>query len=166
MTSTHESGTYYWEVGAAECPHAPEPNIDTNGEAWDLWSEQHPVSDDVRICLSAPAGTACLTCSAEDGEMVAWDNCHERAHTKGHGTSEQRARHERITVDAAALECLERECEEFYDDNGEEIPGKETCSHFISMDICAGCSEEPTDANEFPTVVAWDACPQRAPIAA
>ena len=156
----HQPENWFHEAGGGHCPHGAEP--DRNTEAWDTWAEHHSGSpQNVYICLEAPAGECCGACSEEYDEAVPWEACRERARTRQQALPNPRT-HEPITVDAASLECLERECEEFFDDDGEEIPGKETCSHFISMDICAGCSEEPTDANEFPTVVAWDACPQRA----
>ncbi|MEU1433994.1 hypothetical protein ABZ438_07835 [Streptomyces sp. NPDC005786] len=161
MTDTHEPEAWFHEAGSDQCPHGAEP--DRTSDAWDVWADRHTGSpQDVYICLEAPAGEACGTCSAEDGEMVPWSACHERARTKEQPAPEQRAAHERITVQVAGLECLERECEEFFTDDGDEIPGKDTCSHFSEMDICAGCSEPPA-WGEFVTVVAWADCKQLAP---
>jgi hypothetical protein len=67
--------------------------------------------------------------------------------------------HRPVTVEVAGQECWEHECEEFYTDDGDEIPGKETCSHFHEMEICEACSEpSKADADSFPPVVAWADC--------
>lgn len=159
MTEQHESGAYYWNADTDDCPHGAEPNIETDGEAWDVWSDQHPVSDDGRICLGAPAGEACLDCSAEDGEMVPWAACREREHARPK-VAVTTTEHTPGIADVGSLECLERECEEFFDDEGDEIPGKTTCSHMREMEICLGCSPDP-ETSDLPPVVAWTDCPQR-----
>jgi hypothetical protein len=164
MTELHEPGAFYWEVGSDQCPHGAEPDIETEGEAWDLWRDRHPSSDDGPVCLDAPAGDACLACSAEDGEMVPWNRCRVRDHTRPKRAAaqkpEQPTAHVPLTVDVGSLECLERECEDFFDDEGDEIPSKETCSHLSEMEICEGCTGPHKDG-EFPVVVAWADCTQR-----
>lgn len=77
-TTAHEHGTFYWEAGSGECPHGPEPDHITQGELWDAWRERHPSADCGPICLDAPAGRACLTCSEEQGDMVPWRFCEVR----------------------------------------------------------------------------------------
>ncbi|MFD7860953.1 hypothetical protein [Streptomyces sp. NPDC059783] len=160
MSTDHTPENWFHEAGGDHCPHGAEP-ADRNSEVWDLWAEHHTGSpQDVYICLEAPAGQCCGACSEEFGEAVSWEACRERPRTASHSTGE-RTEHERITVQVAGLECLERECEEFFTDDGDEITGKETCSHFSEMDICSGCSEQPTASGEFPAVVAWTDCAAR-----
>lgn len=161
MTDTqHESGAYYWNADTDLCKHGAEPDIEADGEAWEVWSDRHPVSDDGRICLDAPAGEACLDCSAEDGEMVPWARCRIREHARPKQvvTPNASAKHEPLTVEVAGLECLERECEDFYTEDGDEIPGKDACSHMHNEEICAGCSVE-TDGL-FEPAIPWADCPQ------
>ncbi|MGC5400186.1 hypothetical protein ACPXCP_31155 [Streptomyces sp. DT20] len=162
MTTAHQPENWFHEAGSDDCPHGAEPQ-DRDSEAWDVWSDRHTGSpQDVYICLEAPAGQCCGACSEEFGEAVPWEGCRERPRAASHGTPQSHAPHERITVQVAGLECLERECEEFFDEEGDDIPGKETCSHFTEMDICAACSERPTASNEFPAVAAWTHCAERA----
>jgi hypothetical protein len=139
MTDTHESGAYYWNADTDECPHSTEPNIKTDGEAWDLWSDRHPVSDDGRICLDAPAGEACLACSAEDGEMVPWAACRVREHArpKQGVVPNVDAEHQPVTVWVGTFECLDRECEEYFTDDGDSDPGVERCSHIREETACS-----------------------------
>ncbi|MET9517462.1 hypothetical protein [Streptomyces sp. NPDC002994] len=162
ITEIHESGTFYWEPGAEECPHAAEPNYETEGDAWDVWTERHPASDNGRICLDAPAGEACLTCSEEEGDMVPWSRCRGRDHIRPLPglTRVDSTAHASLTVLVGGLECLERECEEFFTDDGDEIPGKTTCSHMHEEEVCGGCSVEQPDGI-FESTVAWVDCPQR-----
>ncbi|MCX4450638.1 hypothetical protein [Streptomyces sp. NBC_01789] len=137
---SHEHGTYYWEAGATECPHGPRPDPDTDGDAYDVWSDQHPTSDDVRICLNAPIGEACLDCSAEDGEYVPWAACRTREHAlPTHGmVPNPDADHQQVTVWVGTLECLERECEQYFTDDGDHDPGVERCSH-IREELACSC---------------------------
>lgn len=159
MTATddHKPEPWYWEANSDECPHGPEPEDDS--PEWDEWMDRHTwAPQDVRICLDAPAGTACPACSAECGDMVPWSRCENRDHARPlpKTTAPQ---HRPVTVEVAGLECLERECKEFFTDDGDEIPGKETCSHFRQMEVCEACSETPPgDADPFPPVVAWADC--------
>ena len=78
----HEHGPYYWNADSPHCNHGPDPDWNTNPEAHDLWADKHPISDDGRICLDAPAGEACLECSAEEGDMVPWSACRDRDHRR------------------------------------------------------------------------------------
>lgn len=155
----HEPTPFYWEAGSSECPHRAEPDPLTDGEAWDLWRERHPPSDDGLICLDAPALTGCQACSVEDGDMVAWSRCRNRKHARPR-RSEAR-QHRPVVADAGRLECLERECDEFYTEDGDEIPGKFSCSHMTQTEVCDACSPEPEDDDEYPSVVAWADCPAR-----
>ncbi|WP_331728764.1 hypothetical protein OG693_39315 (plasmid) [Streptomyces sp. NBC_01259] len=135
----HEPGAYFWNADSSFCKHGAEPDIDTDGEAWDLWSDRHPVSDDGHICLDAPAGEACLECSADDGEMVPWAACRVREHARPkHGVvPNPGAEHQQVTVWVGTVECLERECEEYFTDDGDIDPGVERCSHVREESACS-----------------------------
>lgn len=160
LTEQHQSGAFFWEVGSAECPHDPQPDHLTEGEAWDAWRERHPSAGCGPICLDAPAGEACLDCSEEEGDMVPWSACRSRDHARPVQSAAE-PQHRPITVTGGNLECLERECEDFFTDDGDEIPGKETCSHLSEMEICEACSEPPVGGlDNFPAVVAWADCAQ------
>ncbi|WP_309049057.1 hypothetical protein [Streptomyces sp.] len=161
MTSNydHEPTPFYWDADTEHCPHKPIPERYT--DAWDEWMTLgHQTYDDGVLCLSAPAGTCCPACSAEHGDMVAWSFCDNRQHARAFQPAKPR-QHQPVTVDVAGLECLERECEEYFTDDGDEIPGKEACSHVKQLVVCGGCSDEPTASNEFPAVVAWVDCAER-----
>lgn len=139
-TEQHEAGAFYWEAGSDECPHGPEPDYDTQPEAWDTWYERHTGSpQDVRICLDAPAGNACLQCTDDDGEMVPWEACRVREHArpKRGVVPSPGADHQPVTVLVGTLECLDRECDEYFGDDGDEIPGMEACSHIREEESCA-----------------------------
>jgi len=158
----HKPQPWFWEAGSDQCPHGPEPEDDMSPE-WDAWYERHTGSpQDVRICLDAPAGDVCGTCSEDDNEMVPWSACRARDRARRNETqvTEQPVAHAPVTVEVGLLDCLELECEEFFDEDGEEIPGKETCSHLTEMEICEGCTG-PWKDGEFPAVAAWADCPQR-----
>ncbi|MGA5182967.1 hypothetical protein ACPCBF_24830 [Streptomyces pseudogriseolus] len=165
MTDQHTPVQFYWGADTDYCPHT-EPDVDTDGEAWDAWRDRHPSSDDGPICLDAPYGEGCPTCSAEEGDMVPWSRCKTRSHTRAAATVAPQ--HRPVTVEVADLECLEGECEEYFNDYGDEIPGKTSCSHCERMEICEACSQPPAgDADPFPPVVAWADCQRRgAPVAA
>ncbi|MEU0992285.1 hypothetical protein [Streptomyces sp. NPDC005953] len=140
----HEQGAYFWSADGPYCKHGPEPDSETDGDAWDLWSDRHPVSDTGHtICLDAPAGEACLTCSAEEGDMVPWAACRVREHArpKNDIVPNPDAEHEQVTVWVGTQECLERECEEYFTDDGDEIPGKDRCSH-IREEVACSCQRE------------------------
>ncbi|MGW6531419.1 hypothetical protein [Streptomyces venezuelae] len=155
----HEPIPFFWEAGGDKCPHGPEP--DRNSPEAEAWWERHSGSpQDVYICLDAPAGACCPACTEEHGATVSWAFCQNRQHARAFQPSRPR-QHQPVTVDVAGLECLERECEEYFTDDGDEIPGKTTCSHVQELEICGGCSDEPTASNEFPAVVAWADCAER-----
>jgi hypothetical protein len=144
MTDTHEPGAFYWNADSPHCKHGAEPDSETDGEAWDDWSEVHPVSDDGRICLEAPAGEACLDCSAEHGDMVPWSRCEGRDHIRPqHGiVTVPGVKHQQVPVWIGGTDCLERECDEYFTEDGDEIPGLEHCSH-IRPDTACSCQEQP-----------------------
>jgi hypothetical protein len=153
----HSPTQWFWEADSDNCPHGPEPEDDT-AEAWDIWQERHTGSpQDVFICLDAPAGEACEECSGDANEFVSWSACAARPRVRK--TSESLSQHRAVTVPVGRLECLGRECDDFFTDDGDEIPGKTECSHLHEMEICEACSEPPPgDADEFPPVVAWTDC--------
>ncbi|MEU3620631.1 hypothetical protein ABZ725_51605 [Streptomyces sp. NPDC006872] len=160
-TADHRPEPWFWEAGGDDCPHGPEP--DNTTDAWDEWGDRHTGSPQgVSVCLDAPAGDACPECSAENGEFVPWAACSARFRRKGKPTPDQPAVHRPETVTGGNLECLERECEDFFTDDGDEIPGKDTCSHLTEMEICIGCTGPLGD---FPPAVAWADCPQRLAVA-
>ncbi|MFI5769609.1 hypothetical protein ACIA74_13815 [Streptomyces sp. NPDC051658] len=136
---THEHGPFYWNADTDFCKHGAEPDSESDGEAWDLWSDRHPVSDDGRICLDAPAGEACLDCSADDGEMVTWRDCRVREHArpKRGVVPNPDADHQQVTVWVGTVECLERECEQYFTEDGDLDPGVEGCSHIREEQACS-----------------------------
>lgn len=153
----HEPVPFYESVDSPRCPHPPEPNYRTDGEAWDAWSERHPASDDGRVCLDAPIGDHCPACTAEHNDPVPWSRCENREHARPRrGKTRQ---HRPTIADAGTLECLERECEDFFTEDGDEIPDKTVCSHMTQVEVCDGCTPEPSAQDEFPAVVAWADCP-------
>lgn len=144
MTDQHEPGAFYWEAGSDQCPHGAEPDIETEGEAWDLWNDRHVSSDDGPVCLDAPAGDACLACSAEDGDMVPWNLCRVREHArpKQGVVPSMDATHEPVTVLVGTFECLDRECDDYFGDDGNVDPGVERCSHIHEEQACS-CQRGP-----------------------
>lgn len=161
MTTEHEPEAWFWEAGSDDCPHGPEPK-DKTSEEWGTWYDQHtPSPQDVRVCRDAPAGDACGACSEEYGEMVPWSSCRARKRSLRDGQSTPAPlTHTPVTVTGGDLECLEKECDDFFDEDGNEIPGKTACSHLSEMEICEACTG-PWEKGEFPAVVAWADCPQR-----
>jgi hypothetical protein len=154
----HEPQQFYWDAETERCPHKPIPERHT--DAWDEWMALgHQRYDDGVLCLSAPALTGCPACTADQGDMVSWSACRNRDHARALPLP-AKPQHRPVTVDVADLECLERECDEYFTDDGDEIPGKESCSHFREMEICEACSE-PGAAEDYPAVVAWADCMQR-----
>lgn len=142
MTDQHQHGAFYWGAGGEHCPHGTEPDRDS--AAWDTWAERHTGSpQDVFICLDAPAGEACLECSDEHGDMVPWALCRVREHARPkHGvTPTPDMTHEPVTVWIGTYECLDRECEEYVTEDGDDDPGVERCSH-IREELACSCQRE------------------------
>ncbi|MFE9432890.1 hypothetical protein [Streptomyces sp. NPDC006640] len=159
----HTPQPWFWEAGSDSCPHGPEPE-DENSPEWEAWAEQdstfHTGSDqDVRICREAPAGEACAECSEDANEFVPWGACRlrPRALRRGSAPAEQTSEHRPVTALVGTEECLERECDEFFTDDGDEIPGKETCSHVKEQEVCEGCAP----VGDLTPVVLWADCPHR-----
>lgn len=139
MTTDHKPEAWFWEAGADDCPHAPQPDHVTDGEAWDAWRERHPSADCGPICLDAPAGEACGACSEDDGEMVPWSACRVREHTrpKGGVAPNPDAEHRLVLVFVGTVECFDRECDDYFDVDGNEDPGVERCSHIREETACS-----------------------------
>lgn len=72
----------------------------------------------------------------------------------------QPAAHEPITLIVGTLECLDRECDEYFTADGDDDPGVERCSHIREETVCAECSTERSEEFWDPTV-AWADCPER-----
>lgn len=144
MTEIHEPGAFYWNADSPYCKHGVEPDSETDGDAWDTWADVHPVSDDGRICLDAPAGEACLACSTEHGDMVPWSRCEGRDHIRPQRgmVPTPGVEHQQVPVWGGSLDCLERECDEYYDEDGDEIPGMDRCSH-IREEYACSCQRQP-----------------------
>lgn len=134
----HKPEPWFYNADTSECPHGPQPDDDMSDER-DAWMDRHQSSDDGMICLDAPLGDACGECSAEHGEFVPWAQCDEREHRRPqHGiTPTPDEEHQAVPVWVGLAECLERECDEYFDDDGDEIPGKERCSHIREEQACS-----------------------------
>lgn len=165
MTETaHQPEPWYWEAEGDKCPHGAEPDDDS--PAWEAWSERHVWSpQDVRVCLDAPAGDVCEECSNDVGEAVPWSACTTRRHARPTPAPTSPGAHESVEVWVGTTECLERECEEYFTDDGDEIPGKERCSHIGVELICGGCSTLTADGYYAEPTAPWPG-PHPAPIPA
>jgi hypothetical protein len=149
----HEPQPWYYEAGSDKCPHGPKPSDASTDEEYDAWWDRHRPADECTICLDAPMGDVCPTCSADCGEAVPWSACSARSHAQPKpGTTPTPGAHEPVEVWVGTTECLDRECEELYDDEGDEIPGKERCSHIGVELVCGGCSTRHPDGYYEPAV--------------
>lgn len=157
MTPDHKPEPWFWECEESECPSGPEPDDMT--PEWDAWSDRHQGSPQgVRICLDTPAGEACGVCSEDDGEMVPWSACRARKHArpKGGMVPTPDAVHEPVTVLVGTLECHDRECDEYFTEDGDADPGVERCSHIREEQACS-CQRGPDgeyDGEPCPALVA------------
>lgn len=134
----HQPEKWYWEAGGDTCPHGPEP--DDNSPEWDAWSDRHQWSpQDVRICLDAPAGDMCGACSEDHGDAIAWSVCRARPHArpKGGAVPNTDPAHQPVTVLVGIYECLDRECDEYFTDDGDEKTDMEACSHIREEQVCS-----------------------------
>ncbi|MBD3004769.1 hypothetical protein [Streptomyces sp. 5-10] len=134
----HVEGQFYWSAESDHCPHGPEPDGDT--EAWDEWSDRHPMSDEGRVCLDAPAGTACVECSTGLIDMVPWGECRERIHVRPRNgmVPNPDAEHQEVPVWTGPLDCLDRECDEYFTEAGDDDPAVKVCSH-IREEVSCSC---------------------------
>lgn len=142
----HKPESWFHEIGSDACPHGAEPDDDT--PEWDTWyeatSSRHTGSQqDVRICLDAPAGEACGDCSDDSGQMVPWTACRTRSHRKPKDgvVPNPDAAHQPVVVLVGTEECLDRECDEYFTDDGDLDPGVERCSH-IGTELACSCQQQ------------------------
>ncbi|HEY3478822.1 MAG TPA: hypothetical protein VGL02_07970 [Streptomyces sp.] len=170
VDSAHQPEPWYWEAGSSKCPHGTEPDDNTpERDAWeDATSERHqPSGQGVTICLDAPAGDVCEECSNDVGEAVPWSACETRRHAQPKlGITPTPDAHEPVEVWVGTGDCLERECEDYFTEDGDEIPSKERCSHIGVELICGGCSTRNADGYYEPTVPWAGPHPAPAPSAA
>lgn len=139
MSHDHKPEPWFWERGSDQCPHGPEPEDDTTDE-WETWNERHVGSpQDVYVCLDAPAGDSCSVCSEDSIEMVPWAACRVREHSRAKGgvVPNPDAEHQQVTVLVGTLECFDRECDDYFDADGNEDPGVERCSHIREEQACS-----------------------------
>ncbi|MEU7416735.1 hypothetical protein [Streptomyces antibioticus] len=156
-TDGHRPEPWFWECEPSECPNGPEPD-DTTDE-WDAWSNRHVWSpQDARVCLDTPAGDACAECSEDHGEFVPWSACRIRPRRKDKPMPERPA-HQPETVQVGGLACVERECDDYVTDDGNEVPNLDTCTHLREMEICPACTAANGRPEDLPSVVAWTDCP-------
>ncbi|MFG2617770.1 hypothetical protein ACGFXC_09075 [Streptomyces sp. NPDC048507] len=157
MAEQHEPEPFYENADA--CPH-PEPNNETDPDGWDSWCDQHPACDDGHLCLGKPVGPGCSACSTEAGEMVPWSQCRTRDHArpKDGVVPNPGIDHQPVTVWVGSLDCLERECDEYVDEDGEDIATVDRCSHIREEQACS-CQRQ--DSGEYST----NPCPALIPSA-
>lgn len=150
MTEIHEPQPFYWNADTDRCKHGAEPDSETDGAAWDAWSDLHPVSDDGRICLEAPAGDACPECSAECGDMVAWADCRgrDRVRPQRGMVPNPDVEHQTVPVWVGVIDCLERECDEYFTEDGDEKQGIGACSHLREETACS-CQRQASGEYTF-----------------
>lgn len=70
-------------------------------------------------------------------------------------TSTTTTEHRPITLLVGAEDCLDRDCEEYFTEDGESDPAVERCSHIREETVCATCSGEPNADNLYEHTVAW-----------
>lgn len=144
--TAHKPEPWYWEAGSDKCPHGPKPDEDDwKTPQYMAWWDRHQPADECVICLDAPAGDVCEECSANHGEAVPWSACDARAHARPRPGVTPTPGHGPVEVWVGTADCLERECDELFTDDGDEIPGKERCSHIGVELICGGCSTLTAD---------------------
>lgn len=156
-TDLHKPEPWYWEAGSSKCPHGPQPDEENWDSAeYDAWWDHHRTGPDVVICLDAPAGDVCEECSNDHGEAVPWSACYSRAHAKPKpGTTPTPNAHAPVEVWVGTTECLEGNCVDLYDDEGDPIPGRDRCPHIGVELICGGCSTLDADGFYVEPTVQW-----------
>lgn len=157
MTEVHESEPFYWSVDSPLCPHEM-PDPEANPDAHDDWEARHPRSDDGHVCLDAPAGNACAGCSSL-GDMVPWANCRERDQARpARGVvPNPDAGHQSVPVWIGPLDCFERECDDYFDEDGNELSAVDRCSHIREESACS-CQRQ--DDGEY----SLNPCPAAVPV--
>lgn len=157
LIDDHKQVQWYHSADSVHCTHGPEPDV--NAPEWDAWYDRHQVSDDGHICLDAFAGEACEGCSLEQSEMVPWADCSVRPRVRAQSgmVPSPDAEHEPIPVWVGVLDCLERECEEYFTDDGDDIPDVDRCSH-LRAEIACSCKR--ISGNEYDPAPCPETCPQ------
>jgi hypothetical protein len=137
----HSPETWYWEAGSDKCPHGPKPADASTEREHDAWWDRHRPTDDCVICLDAPMGDVCGACSDDLGDAVSMTACRAKPHAQAiPGAPVPSGAHEPVVVYVGLYDHLDRDCDELYTDDGDEITGKAHCSHVIEQVICGGCS--------------------------
>ncbi|MFE1272097.1 hypothetical protein [Streptomyces sp. NPDC058758] len=67
--------------------------------------------------------------------------------------------HQPVTLYSGPITCLERDCDEYFTDNGEDA-NVDCCSHVTTEQACRECSTELPDET-FDPAVPWP-CPHPA----
>lgn len=67
--------------------------------------------------------------------------------------------HRPIVLLIGAEDCLDRDCEDYFTDDGEPDPGVERCSHIREETVCEGCSGAPNADGLYEHTVSWTNCP-------
>ena len=73
------------------------------------------------------------------------------------GTTAPVLEHRPLVLETGPYECIERECEEYYGEDGIEDLSVKSCSHLTDVTVCAGCTPERNDG-EYENTVPWP-CP-------
>lgn len=159
-TATHQPEPWFWGADSDQCPHGAKPDV--LSDEYDVWAEQHQGSpQDVFICLDAPAGDVCGACTEDHNEAVPWSACDARTHVRPRqgAVPVPAGEHRPLTLESGPGDCIERECEEYYNaEDGEPILSVTSCSHLTDVVVCGGCTAEPTDDGLYFATVAWP-CP-------
>lgn len=146
--SDHELIDYY-QVVYTTCPHGDKPTRDSHN--WKEWLKNgHMITDDGVVCLQLPQGKSCKTCSDEVGEMVPWRECPQRTVRKPIEENPATGGHRKIPALEGRQECLERDCEDYYDSHGHEVPGLEQCSHTTTVTACSCQLISDTELSDNP----------------
>jgi hypothetical protein len=151
----HEPEQWYWEAGSEECPHGPRPGDAATDEEYEAWSARHQHGDNGWICLDAPSSLVCGACSDNEGDAVDWTVCRARPHAQERpGAPKPTGTHEPVIVFVGLYDHLDRDCDELYTDDGDEITDKAHCSHVTEQVICGGCSTRD-NAGYYEPAVPW-----------
>jgi hypothetical protein len=57
------------------------------------------------------------------------------------------AAHQPMTLLVGGEECLDRECDDYFTEDGESDPGVERCSHIREEQVCGPCTGQPEDGS-------------------
>lgn len=60
-------------------------------------------------------------------------------------------------------DCLDRDCEEYVTEDGDDDPGVERCSHIHEETVCVACTGEPNADGHYERVAPWTADHSAAP---